>query len=219
MFLVAAATAFEMDAFLRACPPEVPFLSLITGVGPVEAAVRLTAFVAQSAVRFQGVVNFGVAGAYCRENGGADLLDLCLAEREILGDLGVCHGEEIELLRGASLEIVDAFELDRNLLDRAAAVLTSSSVPFHCGPFVTVNCVSGSRRRGALLAQTHRALCENMEGAAAARVCQQFALPLLELRCISNLVEDRNLHNWRLREACVRCGEVAAAVVKGLSHG
>ena len=58
-----------------------------------------------------------------------------------------------------------------------------------------------------------------MEGAAAARVCQQFALPLLELRCISNLVEDRNLHNWRLREACVRCGEVAAAVVKGLSHG
>ena len=84
MFLVAAATSFEMDAFLRACPPALPFTSLITGVGPVEAAVRLTAFVAQSAVRFQGVVNFGVAGAYCREEGGADLLDLCLAEREIL---------------------------------------------------------------------------------------------------------------------------------------
>jgi len=69
-----------------------------------------------------------------------------------------------------------------------------------------------------LLARQHQALCENMEGAAVARVCQQFGLPLLELRCISNLVEDRNLQNWQLKQACTRCGEAAALIVEGLSH-
>jgi futalosine hydrolase len=57
-----------------------------------------------------------------------------------------------------------------------------------------------------------------MEGAAVARVCVQFGLPLLELRCISNLVEDRNLQNWQLKKASARCGEAAALVLEGLSH-
>jgi futalosine hydrolase len=39
---------------------------------------------------------------------------------------------------------------------------------------------------------------------------------MLELRCISNLVEDRNLQNWQLQKACSRCGEVASLVIKGL---
>lgn len=218
MYLLTAATPFEMEALLRACPSTVPCTPLVTGVGPVETAVRLTAFAATSSESFRGVLNFGVAGAYCLGENSATLLDICLAEREILGDLGICYGETMEPLRGEALEINDAFELDSRLLHRAATLLTGNNIPHRRGTFVTVNCVSGSRRRGDELARQHRALCENMEGAAAARVCQQFGLPLLELRCISNLVEDRTLQNWRLRDACARCGEVAALVIKGLQH-
>ncbi|ADW18914.1 futalosine nucleosidase [Desulfobulbus propionicus DSM 2032] len=218
MLLVTAATSFEMEAFATVCPASGGWSPLITGIGPVETAMHLTAVLACPTVSFRAIVNFGVAGAYCREAGGAALLDICLAEREILGDLGVCYGEMTEPLRGEGLTIHDAFELDSDLLAQAATALTSAKVPFHRGTFVTVSCVSGSRRRGTMLARQHQALCENMEGAAAARVCQRFSLPLLELRCISNLVEDRNLQQWRLRDACVRCGEVAALVIKGLQH-
>ncbi len=218
MYLVTAATVFEMEAFSRACSPAVECEQLITGIGPVEAAVQVAVYLGETSNSFQGVINLGVGGAYCRDQGGADVLDICLAEREVLGDFGICYGDTVEPLRGESLTILDTFSLDNPLLTQTETLLSTAKVDYKRGSFVTVSCVSGSRQRGALLARQHHALCENMEGAAVARVCQQFALPLLELRCISNLVEDRNLQNWQLKKACSRCGEVAALIVQGLPH-
>jgi futalosine hydrolase len=218
MYLVTAATAFEMEAMLRACSPAVQVEPLITGIGPVETAVQLTARLARASTLFKGVINLGVGGAYVHEEGGADLLDICLADREVLGDLGICYGDTVEPLRGASFQVQDAFDLAGSLLDRAKALLGTNNIAYKCGTFVTVSCVSGSRQRGTLLGRQHRALCENMEGAAAARVCQQFGQPLLELRCISNRVEDRDPRTWQVQKACARCGEVAALVLEGLSH-
>ena len=102
--------------------------------------------------------------------------------------------------------------------DEAEAVLAGGRMACRRGTFVTVSCVSGTSRRGDLLARQHQGLCENMEGAAAARVCREFGLPFLELRCVSNLVEERDLRKWRLREACDRCGEAAALLLQGLRH-
>ena len=218
MYLVTAATAFEMDALLQVCSSAVQFAQLITGIGPVEAAVQLTAYLAKASSSFKGVINLGIGGAYCHESEGADLLDICVAEREVLGDLGICYHDAVEPLRGESLQVLDTFLLDNRLLAQAEGVLRSAKVAYKRGTFVTVSCVSGTRQRGALLARQHQALCENMEGAAVARACQQFGLPLLELRCISNRVEDRNLQNWQLKKACARCGEVAALVLQGLAH-
>lgn len=217
MFLVTAATQFEMEALLRSCPPATVPMHLVTGVGPVETAVRLTAFLAQSTTPLSGVVNIGVAGAYIvdgRDN--AQVLDICLAEHEILADFGLCSETEMQPLRGERLEIKDAFDLDPTLLHQAESLLAAASIPYRRGAFATVSCASATRKRGNMLARRHQALCENMEGAAAARTCRHFGLPILELRCISNLVEDRNLQNWQLQKACSRCGEVAALVIQGL---
>ncbi len=218
MYLVIAATAFEMEALLRVCSSALHVEPLIIGIGPVEAAVRLTAYLAKSSLSFRGVVNLGVGGGYFREEGGAGLLDICLAKSEVLGDLGICYGETVEPLRGASFEVLDAFNLENGLLEQAEACLAANSIAYQRGTFVTVSCVSGSRQRGTLLARQHRGLCENMEGAAVARVCQLFDLPLLELRCISNLVEDRDLRNWQVKKASARCGEIAALILEGLSY-
>ena len=222
MYLVTAATPFELDPLLRACPPGARFESLVCGVGPVETALRLSVLLARreaaGALRYRGVINIGVAGAYRRAEGGADLLDLCLAEREVLGDLGICDEETITSLRSDTLEIVDAFDLDRPLLQEAEVLLAGHGIHCRRGTFVTVNCVSATSRRGDLLARRHEALCENMEGAAAARVCLEYGLPLLELRCVSNLVEDRDPRTWRLRAASDRCGRAAALLINGLPH-
>jgi futalosine hydrolase len=50
------------------------------------------------------------------------------------------------------------------------------------------------------MALAHRTggLCENMEGAAVALACQQMSVPLLEVRGISNLVEDHDPARWDL---------------------
>jgi len=219
VFLATAATDFEMEPFRRACPQAV-CPTLVTGVGPVEAAVSLTAFLAATSLPLTGVVNFGVAGAYVAGDGrrGAAVLDICLAEREVLADLGICANEEVRPLRGTGFTMVDSFDLDADLLRQAQSLLAAAAIPCLSGVFATVSSASGTRRRGDLLAERHQALCENMEGAAVARACRHFGLPLLELRCISNLVEDRNLRNWQLRDACARCGEATALVVRGLRH-
>ncbi len=219
MFLIAAATDMEMQAFTRSCTDAADFELLVTGVGPVETAFTLTSHLTRDPGKVQGIIHFGIAGAYLLpDDGGAGMLDICLAEEEILGDLGICHQDKIEPFVAAELGIKDRFPLDKRLLKKAAFFLQQEKIPYRTGRFVTVSCVSGTRRRGDMLADQFQALCENMEGAAVARVCAGFNLPCLELRCISNFVEDRNTGCWKLKEACRRAGEVAAQVGEYLNR-
>lgn len=214
MVLVTAATDFEMMPFVSACRLE-GVHRLVTGIGPLETAVNLTSWLSGNGAAVRAVINFGVAGAYVRSSGGRtpQVLDICLAEREIFGDLGVCFDDRIERIDLPGASPADSYILDHGLLARASRALTTGRTPFFRGTFVTVSCASGTERRGAMLAGQYGGMCENMEGAAVVRVCRQFDLPCLELRCVSNLVEDRDTSGWRLREACRKAGEAAALVV------
>ena len=210
MYLVAAATAFEMDAFLAA-GPQSPFATLITGIGPVEASLHLTDFLTHRPSAINAVLNIGIAGAYVREESPARLLDICLARQEEFGDLGTCRQGKIEPLQVKGITIPQSFTLDEKLCDWAQTRLYSCSIPVKKGRFITVNSVSGDAERGnAILTRFPDALCENMEGAALARVCQHFAIPFLELRAISNYVANPDEQKWRLKEACRLGGQAAA---------
>ena len=163
MILAVAATEIEMVPLQALLQQEnIRCLTCISGVGPMETAVRLTGFLAARSKEITAVVNVGVAGGYIVDSGedGPQLLDLYLAETETFGDLGICFPDRIEPLP--------------------------------------------------------ESLTGNMEGAAVARVCAEFSLPLLELRCISNLVEDRNPAHWRLQEACEKAARTAAVLIKNM---
>lgn len=217
MYLITAATNFEMAPF-KAATPSSDVETLITGVGPVETACRLTSFLYGSSSRFKGVINFGAGGAYIDPvtGSGADLLDICLAEKEVLGDLGICLGDRIERMDGKELEVMDTFIMDVELLERASSALRKNGILFHKGNFITVSCATGTEERGTMLAGKHDGLCENMEGAAIARVCLELNIPCLEIRCISNLVEDRDTKRWKLKQACKRSAETASIIVRHL---
>lgn len=181
--------------------PRVSFLCC--GVGPVEAAYSLSCSLAERKDNPPtGVINFGIGGAY--PGSGIDLLDLGLATGEVLADLGVCDPEAVHFLTDSALNIKQEFGLDSQpIFKRAADFLAEEDIPFHEGGFVTLNCASGTRERGEYFRNRHRGLCENMEGAALARVCQGFDVDFLELRTISNMVEDRDSGGkWLIDEAC-----------------
>ncbi|HDK44110.1 MAG TPA: futalosine hydrolase [Desulfobacteraceae bacterium] len=218
MYLVTSATENEMQPFQAVCPGGAGVRQLVTGLGPLETAVRLYSWLSRHPGPVSGVINFGVAGAYTGSPGltSPRLLDICLAEREVLGDLGICFADRVERFSDKKLGAYDTFTLNRELLAQARLALDAENIFFHSGTFVTVNCASGTARRGVMLAAAHRGLCENMEGAAVARVCEEFNLPCLELRCISNMVEDRDPGRWQLAKACVRAAEVTAALVRRL---
>ncbi|MCW5207755.1 futalosine hydrolase [Desulfobulbus sp. US2] len=214
-----AATELEMQAFFDAGGGKSSVPSLITGIGPVETTLSLTNIL-HKWLEIDCVLNFGIAGAYLENDTSiqAGMLNLCLAEQEVLGDLGIQLVDKVEPFRG-DVPVRDRFVLDPGLLLTAGRILRDAGISYKQGNFVTVNCVSGTQRRGDQLGRQFRGLCENMEGAAVARVCEAFSLPCLEVRCISNMVEDRNRENWRLREACVEAGRAAAVIAAGLASG
>lgn len=218
MILVVAATEMELRPFIKEMGPSGRgWETLVSGIGPIETAVRLGRYLAGESRQVDFVLNLGVGGAYLlpQAQSTIPLLSVCLAEREIFGDLGICHGEQIEYFPPTlSGEIV--FSLDCSYLHRVVHILEAHQVETYLGTFVTVNSVSGSAARGDFLQKSWNGICENMEGAAVARVCREFRIPVVEMRVISNLVEDRDPSKWLLRESCERAGKVGALIVKEL---
>ena len=227
MILVTAATEFEMKSFLEAMDAldlsETKGLSsnswraLVTGVGPVLTTLNLTKFLCETTETVDGIINFGVAGAYfLPQNSSArqpQLLDVCVAERDLFGDLGICMGDAgIEYFREDLVENL-VFELGNPLFARSTAVLRNNGIAYLSGTFITVQSVTGKKDRGDWLQKRWDGLCENMEGAAAAQVCKTFGVELFQLRCVSNMVEDRNLLNWRLQAACEKAGMIVKMIV------
>jgi futalosine hydrolase len=220
MILAVAATEIEM-APLQALLQQENFrsLTLVSGVGPVETAVRLVRFLTGRLDAITAVINIGVAGGYIAAVGvsGPELLDLYLAETEVFGDLGICFPDRIdpfpEVLTGRI-----SFRMDRDLLVKASRICADHHITVKTGNFITVTGASATQARGEMLRSRFQAHCENMEGAAVARVCAEYALPVLEIRCISNLVEDRDPGHWRLQEACTKSAQAAAVLLKNLSE-
>ncbi|HCC55167.1 MAG TPA: futalosine hydrolase [Desulfobulbaceae bacterium] len=212
MILLVAAT--EMEALPLADKKfRQPHECFIAGVGPLETAVRLTRRLSEGRRDISLVINFGVAGAYA--GSGAGLLDICLAESEVLGDFGICHQETVEPF-AEQLVSRAVFLLESRYLAQAGAILGEHDLAWNKGIFVTVNGATATAKRGAMLRAAHNGLCENMEGGAVARVCEEFVIPCLEVRCVSNMVEDRNLANWQLAAAVQKCGQAVSLLVDNI---
>ncbi|PHR30464.1 MAG: futalosine hydrolase [Desulfotalea sp.] len=220
MILVTAATEFEMNALMgHAGMLENRCQRLVTGVGLARTAQNVTRFLCESKCSIDAVLNFGVGGAYFQAEKTVNqpqLLDVCVAERELFGDLGVCMGNEIEYL-SESLVGPIVFDLKNDLYNRCTQVLNRAEIPYRGGTFISVNSVTGLRARGDMLQRKWNGLCENMEGAAVAQVCSMFSLNFFELRCISNMVEDRNPVAWRLQEACEKVAITIKKIVEEIS--
>lgn len=201
----------------------VPVLVLPAGMGKTNAAQALTALLETRPVR--GVVGFGVGGAY--PGSGLAPVDVALASVCIYGDDGVetpdgwisTEGIGIPLLERGGTLVFNEIVLDPALVERARAALEAAGIAARVGPFVTVSACSGTAARGGVLAQRFGALCEGMEGAALAHVARLYEVPFLELRAVSNAVEDRDLSRWRLAEAADAAQRAVQAVVARWEEG
>lgn len=217
MILATAATQFELISLtdqLKECP----FVSfLVTGVGQVETTLNVVSHLCDLDELPDLIVNFGIGGAYLKENGGGgsglSILDICIAESEVFGDMGVDMGEEIIEL-GENVAPETFFTLETSLVLRACEILEREGISSSTGNFVTVNSATGTEKRGRMLQKKHAGLCENMEGAALARICSKMHIPLLEVRCISNMVEDRDVSTWKTKEAAERAAVAVLHIIK-----
>jgi futalosine hydrolase len=199
--LILAATELEA-ALLR----EVSASVLITGMGAVNTAHALTRFLLTRPAPSL-VVQTGIAGAYVPS--GVEVGSVLLASEEMYGDVGVITPEGwlpadaigIPLVAATDVRpaLFNQFPCDPALVARASAAC--GPLVARTGRFLTLAQVTGVRTLGDALHRRFNALCESMEGAAAAQICAMHGVPFLELRGVSNLVEDRDRAGWRIGEA------------------
>lgn len=190
-----------------------------TGIGVVNTAQALT--VALQEVSPEFVLQIGIGGAYL--SSGLDKGDLALATEENYGDLGVITpagwspADEIGIpILSADRNYYNTYPVDPTLVARAQHILEQSGECVVQGPFITVQQCTGRKDIGNELAARFNAICENMEGAAAAHVCTLYAVPFLELRAISNRVEDRNKDAWDIPGAVQRVQIAARKFIEAL---
>jgi futalosine hydrolase len=193
-----------------------PAVVITGGMGKTNAAQSLTALLERHDVR--AVVGFGVAGAYA----GSELAvgGLAVASSEIYADEGVetpagwmsTESIGIPLAASGAGDLFNEFPVDRARLDLAVRRLEGDGFDVAVGRFTTVSCCSGTAARGRELSAQFDAICETMEGAAYAHVAALYGVPFLEVRGISNLVEDRDRSRWRLADAAEVAARAACTV-------
>jgi futalosine hydrolase len=215
--LLLAAT--ELEATLLASSR---FPLVVAGIGAVNTAHALSEYFATHQ-KPSLVIQTGIAGAYVPA--GISVGSVVLADTEIYGDLGVLMVDGWQPMEAVGIPLVAArdgrparfnyFPLDETLVARASGI--GGSLITRTGPFLTLSIVTGVRALGDELHDRFGALCESMEGAAAAHVCALHDIPFLEVRGISNLVEDRDRSKWRITEAAEAAQTVALKLAESLS--
>ena len=188
-----------------------------SGVGKVNATHSATIMLENHDIDL--VVLFGIGGAYTNMGIG----DIAVAQNENYAEEGVLtkDGWQPMELTGFPLlknekQYYNTFPLDTELSRFAVAALKDAGLNVHSGNFVTVSQCSGTTEAGQILMNRFNGICENTEGAAVVHICTMYGVPIIEIRGISNMVEDRNMGKWDIKGAATNCCNAVSELVKRL---
>lgn len=177
MILLVCAVAQELEWL----GPRAGVETLVTGIGPVDAAARVAR--ALHAKHYDVVVNAGIAGAMA---GVANVGDGVVVGEELY-ELKLETNAPISLPPGNL--IADRVPADAQLIE----AVTALGFPLLRGITVShVTATDGTAERLRALG----AEVETMEGFAVLRAAQLANVPSLEVRGISNIVGDRARSGW-----------------------
>ncbi len=186
------------------------------GVGKVNAAHSTTLILENYVI--DSLILFGIGGAYSGSVG-----DVAVAESENYGEEGILTKEGWKSMEFMCLpllnkerEYYNSFPMNTELVQLAIKASREAGLKVKAGNFVTVSQCSGTRESGDILKNRFNGICENMEGAAVAHLCILYGVPMIEIRGISNIIEDRELKNWNVEKAVSNCNRAIIELVKRL---
>jgi len=195
--LVCFATEGEGSMLTPQLRCKTSIVALRTGVGMVNAAHAVSCFIARRHVGL--IVVCGVGGAY--PGSGLSVGQVVCASLECYADLGAMTPNGFVGMQALGLPIVETAQPLYNTLPISVFPVERRV------PFATVACLTGTDEAARSLALRTGCAVENMEGAAIAHVAHLHAIPVGELRAISNPVGDRKPDDWRLQDATLLAQE------------
>jgi futalosine hydrolase len=179
MILLVSAVAQELEGL----GPRAGIETLVTGIGPVDAAARVAKALALH--KYDMVLNAGIAGAM---RGTAQVGDGVIVGEELY-ELELETGSPISLPPGNL--VATRVPADQQLIE----AVTALGFPLVRG--ITVSRVTATDETAQRLRE-RGAEIETMEGFAVMRAAQLAGVPCIELRGISNVVGNRENAEWDL---------------------
>ncbi len=222
--MLADATWMPMPGFtaVRGFVGNLPVIVCVSGVGKINAAAATAVMIERHHPAL--VISAGCGGAYPGSNlavGG-----LAVATAEIMADEGVQTSagwldlKEINLPSFAQgkQRYYNEIPLSIHAAEKAMQLADYCGITMVRGRFATVSACSGTLERGEELARRLGVVCENMEGAAVALTAIRFGIDCLEVRGISNLVEERNFESWDIPRAAEVAQRFVLKYIEGLDQ-
>ncbi|GFO97310.1 futalosine nucleosidase [groundwater metagenome] len=190
-----------------------------SGVGKVNAAHSTTMILENYDVDV--LILFGIGGAY--PDSSLKVGDIAIADSENYGEEGVMTKEGWSPMEFTGFPLLhnkkehyNTFPLDAKMSQLALKASKDCGFDSKQGNFVTVSQCSGTRESGELMKKRFNGLCENMEGAAAAHICALYGVQMIEVRGISNIIEDRDMKKWDIDRAALNCNKAVMELVRRL---
>lgn len=184
--LIVAATEGEIQPFLNWFnPTKYPVEVLITGVGMVATAFAIGQKL--NTKPFDMLLNVGIAGAFSQNT---PLGSIFRVNEDCFAELGAEHGEQFISLDDLNLGSSSFNENPGTVLGLKAI----THLPF--AKSITVNQVHGNEVTIRKIQNRLSPDIESMEGAAIFYAAKQAGIYALQVRSISNIVENRNKNNW-----------------------
>ena len=191
--LLVAATSQEIEPLLSILKKSVGSIkshevdTLITGVGMVATAFNLGKHLALNTYHI--ALNIGIAGSF---NSDIAIGEVVLVSQDIFSELGAEDGDQF-------ISIDDlGFGTAGQVSETDTPIISSKLSQLKKVRAITVNKVHGSEESILKTRSQFNADIESMEGAAFFYACNQFSLPCLQVRAISNFVERRNTEGWNI---------------------
>lgn len=157
---------------------------LITGVGIAATAFTLGK---QLNERYSLILNVGIAGSFDQNIALGSLVNIIT---DTFSELGAEDGDKfigIEELGFGKASYTSTFISENYLIKDLPAVKG-----------ITVNMVHGQAKRIQQTLDRFNVKTESMEGAAVFYAAAHMNIPVLQIRSISNYVEQRNKDNWEI---------------------
>ena len=151
---------------------------LITGVGMLNTAIAITKKL--SVENYDLVINLGIAGSFKRSIKIGDVVEVV---EENISEIG--YEDKNEIIEFTDFSLKTVF---RN----------HSRTDMKQVKSITVNTVHGNEKSIENIVRRLNPDIENMEGAAVFKVCEEFNVPCIQVRAISNYVEKRNKESWNI---------------------
>lgn len=207
--LIVAATKQEVEPLFKeglelTIKPDI----LITGVGMVATTFHLTK--ALSAKKYDGAINLGICGSFNRSIKMGEVVNIT---EDVFSELGAEDGDDFLPLNDIKIaEREDVFLHAKKEVDFAGI----EGIKKVKG--ITVNTVHGNEQSIAKVVSRFHSDVESMEGAAFFYACNQFNIPALQLRAVSNYVEKRNTADWNIPLAIKNLNEAALVMLNSFQH-